>query len=510
MIKGWGDNPAAGGAGALTANYTGSLRITGSNNMVSLPQLRATGIGGGVDMTGYISGSDNTIASNAAGIFLNTGSLLFPKTTNNYVGANSSILMNFTTSSLSGGHPVLQNNTLYGGGLTINSNSGSVQGVSLNLINGGGLTSTQNFVTNTRPSISTNIVGGSVTLNHISSSINYQTNFNNSPVTINNHVSSSNIANNSVSIANNTFLGGQGNTGPAFYISGSQSSNVTRNFNSNLIGGNNIIVSSSFVSSSNANLNSTLIYGNNLAVSASHTAGTLGGSAFFGRFNMTGSNLEDTQQVVFAVGTGTAANARRTGLLIDSGSNTRISGSLAVNGNSSITGSLNVTGSVTIANAGTLSMYGHTMFNVGAFSSIVTQSGSANVSQSIAYDVTDYSQGVSVVSGTRLTVANAGVYNIQFSAQIDRTSGSGTDTVYIWLKKNGNNITNSAGAITISGGAAAAKTISSWNYVVDAAASDYYEICWQTTDANIQLINAAASGNIPDIPSVIVTVTQVR
>jgi len=175
-----------------------------------------------------------------------------------------------------------------------------------------------------------------------------------------------------------------------------------------------------------------------------------------------------------------------------------------------ITGSLDVTGSVTIANAGDLTMYGHKMFNVGAFLSTQTQSGSANVSQSINYNTTDYSQGVSVVSGTRLTVANAGVYNIQFSAQVDRVSGSGTDTVHIWLKKNGTNVTNSAGAITISGGAAAAKTISSWNYVVDAAASDYYEICWQTTDANIQLINAAASGNIPDVPSVIVTVTQVR
>jgi hypothetical protein len=175
-----------------------------------------------------------------------------------------------------------------------------------------------------------------------------------------------------------------------------------------------------------------------------------------------------------------------------------------------VTGSLNVTGSVSIANAGDLTMYGHKMFNVGAFLSTQTQSGSANVSQSINYNTTDYSQGVSVVSGTRLTVANAGVYNIQFSAQVDRVSGSGTDTVHIWLKKNGTNVTNSAGAITIAGGAAAAKTISSWNYVVDAAASDYYEICWQTTDANIQLINAAASGNIPDVPSVIVTVTQVR
>jgi hypothetical protein len=175
-----------------------------------------------------------------------------------------------------------------------------------------------------------------------------------------------------------------------------------------------------------------------------------------------------------------------------------------------MTGSLNLSGSLDIANAGDLTMYGHKMFNVGTFYDTTTQSGSANVSQSINYNTTDISKGVTVASNSRLTVATAGTYHIQFSAQVDRVSGSGTDTVHIWLKKNGTNVTNSAGAITITGGALAAKTISSWNYVVDAAASDYFELCWQTTDSNIQLINATATGNIPDVPSVIVTVTQVR
>jgi hypothetical protein len=171
-----------------------------------------------------------------------------------------------------------------------------------------------------------------------------------------------------------------------------------------------------------------------------------------------------------------------------------------------------ISGSLTIASGsdGDLYMYGHKMFSVGAFQSDQTQSGSANVSQSITYNATDYSQGVSVVSGSRLTVANAGVYNIQFSVQIDRTSGSGVDTIHIWLKKNGTNVTNSSGTITISGNATQAKTISSWNYVVDSVANDYYELCWQTSNTDIQLINVAATGNIPGTPSVIVTVTQVR
>jgi hypothetical protein len=171
-----------------------------------------------------------------------------------------------------------------------------------------------------------------------------------------------------------------------------------------------------------------------------------------------------------------------------------------------------ISGSLTIASGSNndLYMYGHKMFSVGAFQSDQTQSGSANVSQSITYNTTDYSQGVSVVSGSRLTVANAGVYNIQFSVQVDRIAGSGVDTIHIWLKKNGTNVTNSSGTITISGNASQAKTVSSWNYVVDSAANDYYELCWQTTDTNIQLINVVATGNIPGTPSVIVTVTQVR
>jgi hypothetical protein len=686
IIKGWGDSPASGGPPSIQANYTGSLRITGSNNTVSMPQLRATGLGGptAVDAQGYISGSDNTIAGNAAGIYLNTGSLLFPKTQGNYVGNNSIILMNFTTSSLAGGHPILQNNTLYAGGIVINSNSGSIGGFSGNLLNGGNINSTQNFVTNTRPSITANaVLSGVINLNHISSSINYQNNISNAGVTVTNAISSS-ITNNATSITNNTFLGGVGGAHTIF-VSGSQSSNAVRNVSNNLMGGVGNSISSSFISSSNSNLQSTLIYGNGLTVFGNNTAGTFGGSTFVGRFNDTIS-LANAQNVVFAVGTGNSAANRRTGFWIDSGSFTNVSGSLSVKGVTNaltVTGSANIThgiagqSALTVVNStgtgqpglivsGTTSLNGQTsvsgtlrvgtsnnegviqtlggsqwlyrntdtyntvignangvgsgffpgseknmifngfstpfndgsnnviiqgggdnfisgsnnifignhnghaggsgnlllgatsyssgslfddkfelgtqsssrifhkqgtdplqigddvqvtgslwvngnkQFNVGTFYDTTTQSGSANVSQSISYNTTDISQGVSVTSGTRLTVANSGTYNIQFSAQVDRVSGSGTDTVHIWLKKNGTNVTNSAGAITISGGAAAAKTISSWNYVVDAAASDYYEICWQTTDSNIQLINAAPSGNIPDVPSVIVTVTQVR
>ena len=166
-----------------------------------------------------------------------------------------------------------------------------------------------------------------------------------------------------------------------------------------------------------------------------------------------------------------------------------------------------LTGSVYIS--GSLNVCGNTQYNYGAFYDTTTQSGSINVSHSINHNSTSYSQGVSVVSGSRLTVANSGVYNIQFSAQVDRVSGTGNDIIYIWLKKNGNNVDNTATAVTVSGGSGEAKVVPAWNFLVNASANDYYELVWQSADANIHIVAETGSGNIPAIPSIITTVTQV-
>jgi hypothetical protein len=129
------------------------------------------------------------------------------------------------------------------------------------------------------------------------------------------------------------------------WVSGSNTTN-RRTIASNIIGGINTAVSSSQVGA-DTHLASSIVYGQNLIVSASHAFGN-GGSTFVGRYNATGSNQEDAQSVVFAVGTGTATGARKTGFLIDSGSNTTISGSLRVIGNTIMTGSLNVSGAMTL------------------------------------------------------------------------------------------------------------------------------------------------------------------
>jgi hypothetical protein len=170
---------------------------------------------------------------------------------------------------------------------------------------------------------------------------------------------------------------------------------------------------------------------------------------------------------------------------------------------------LGVSGSVFVSQSlqvgGDLNVGGNKQFNVGAFQSNVSQSGSANVSQSMNFDVTDISQGVSIVSNSRITIANSGTYNIQFSAQI--VAGGGADDIYIWLKKNGTNVPATAGHIQLGNNE---EIIAAWNYVVDSVSNDYFEIVWQATNASTILLQEAASGNIPSVPSVIATVTQVR
>jgi fibronectin-binding autotransporter adhesin len=173
--------------------------------------------------------------------------------------------------------------------------------------------------------------------------------------------------------------------------------------------------------------------------------------------------------------------------------------------NLDLNGGVEVSGSLTIQSGSSFFANGNKQFNVGAFQSNVTQSGSANVSQSMNFEVTDISSGVSIASNSRITLANSGTYNIQFSAQV--LADTGADDVYIWLKKNGTNVSASAGKVTLANNE---ELIAAWNYVVDAAASDYFEIVWQSTNGDAVLLSETATGNIPSIPSIILTVTQVR
>jgi hypothetical protein len=110
------------------------------------------------------------------------------------------------------------------------------------------------------------------------------------------------------------------------------------------------------------------------------------------------------------------------------------------------------------------------------------------------------------VPTSRIFVAQTGIYNFQFSAQLDKTGGSAS-AVYIWPRINGINLPDSATKIVIDG--PNNEIVAAWNFVLVLEANDYFELAWQSSDTNVIIPYVAASGNIPAIPSIILTVTWV-
>jgi len=145
----------------------------------------------------------------------------------------------------------------------------------------------------------------------------------------------------------------------------------------------------------------------------------------------------------------------------------------------------------------------------GSFYSTADQTNAgATSTNKMTYNVTDIANGVSIVSNSRITIANAGVYDIQFSTQINKSSG-GTAVMEIWLQKNGQNVANTSTEVVLQGNNT--RIVAAWNLFVNALAGDYYELCWHSSNTGV-FINYVAGGSNPtrpNIPSIILTVNQI-
>ena len=149
------------------------------------------------------------------------------------------------------------------------------------------------------------------------------------------------------------------------------------------------------------------------------------------------------------------------------------------------------------------------ILHYGAFSDTTTQTAaSINTAYGMVFNTTDSSNGVSIGSPTsRLVAANQGVYNVQFSAQLDKTSG-GVGNIYIWLRKNGTNVPNTTTTVAIQG--SAARTVAAWNFITQLEPTEYVELMWATDSTSVRILAASATSVWPAIPSVIATLTQVN
>lgn len=146
----------------------------------------------------------------------------------------------------------------------------------------------------------------------------------------------------------------------------------------------------------------------------------------------------------------------------------------------------------------------------GSFTDSTTQTIAADTATPMTFDTTEESDGVTIGTPTsRIVIANAGTYNIQFSAQLDKSDG-GSDDVTIWLDVNGNNVARSATDLTIPNNPG--RVVAAWNWVYTFTAGQYFRLMWSTPDNRMRLLAAGTrTGPVrPAVPSVILTVTQVQ
>jgi hypothetical protein len=152
----------------------------------------------------------------------------------------------------------------------------------------------------------------------------------------------------------------------------------------------------------------------------------------------------------------------------------------------------------------------------GAWQDNVTQTApSSNVGLAMIFRTTDLSNGVTVVTNgtnlTRITFANTGIYNLQFSSQFQNVDNALHD-VTIWLRLNGSDVAGSSGFVSVpqrKNPSDPGHLVVSWNYLLDVVAGQYYELYWSTTNhTNVVMKYYAAGSPPPSTPSVILTVTQ--
>ena len=152
-------------------------------------------------------------------------------------------------------------------------------------------------------------------------------------------------------------------------------------------------------------------------------------------------------------------------------------------------------------------------FPYGAFSDFTDQPTTINTATLMALSVTDFSNEVTLNTGSKITVANAGIYNLQFSAQLQNLDNAPQD-VFIWLKQNGTDIVGSTGLIGMPARKSAGvpfHDIKGWNYYLSMNAGDYVQIYWSTTNVDVTIQTYAASGTPtkPSTASVVATLSFV-
>jgi len=149
-----------------------------------------------------------------------------------------------------------------------------------------------------------------------------------------------------------------------------------------------------------------------------------------------------------------------------------------------------------------------TNLKFGSFYDTTTQTGGSI--RPFELNSTDVSNGVSIVDGSHITMTTLGIYNIAFSAQLQKTGGSSAD-IYIWLRHNGVDVPDTATVINMANNNT--YHVAAWNFFVNCnTLPQDFQLMWYTASANVSIgaiSDAVTPVGVPSIPSIILTVNKV-
>ena len=145
----------------------------------------------------------------------------------------------------------------------------------------------------------------------------------------------------------------------------------------------------------------------------------------------------------------------------------------------------------------------------GEFTKTTDQTpASTNTAYALTFDNTEIAEGISIGSpASRIVVVQSGLY--QFDATVQISSGSSSaKTVWLWFRKNGTDVANSARLVTIN--INNGYTAVSMSEFFSLAANDRIEIMFAVDNTAITVNNVAATAFAPAAPAVVLAVSQIQ
>lgn len=149
----------------------------------------------------------------------------------------------------------------------------------------------------------------------------------------------------------------------------------------------------------------------------------------------------------------------------------------------------------------------------GSFYDTGDQTGLALTVLTMSANTSDtWNSGVTLSADTKFVVENTGVYNLSFSAQMVKTGGNSATHAHIWLSQNGLDVPYSASQVGFPSNSV--YVVAAWNFFFETTSpNEYVELKWyinSNVDNQLFIKYQSATSDIPEIPSLIVTINKVN